>query len=44
LGLIEDLGRGPIALDTAIFIYYIEEHPDYVDLIAPVLSRWTRAV
>ena len=36
MGLIEDLGRGPIALDTAIFIYYIEEHPDYVDLVAPV--------
>ena len=29
----EVLGRGPVALDTAIFIYYIEEHPRYLPLI-----------
>lgn len=30
------LGHGPVALDTALFIYYIEEHPHYIPLIDPV--------
>jgi uncharacterized protein len=38
MGLIADLGRGPIALDTSIFIYFIEEHPDYLPHLAPVFS------
>ncbi|MGH9323076.1 MAG: type II toxin-antitoxin system VapC family toxin [Vicinamibacteria bacterium] len=33
MGLMDDVGRGPIGIDTAIFIYYIEEHPEY---FAPV--------
>jgi predicted nucleic acid-binding protein len=42
------LGRGPIGLDTAIFVYYIEEHPRYLSLVEPVFEgidrgRW-RAV
>ncbi|MFQ5789830.1 MAG: type II toxin-antitoxin system VapC family toxin [Acidobacteriota bacterium] len=32
----EDLGRGPIGLDTAVFIYYIEEHPRFLDIVAPI--------
>jgi hypothetical protein len=36
--MIADLGPGPIALDTAIFIYFIEEHPDYLPLLAPLFS------
>jgi len=36
VGLIEDVGEGPAALDTAAFIYWIEEHPDYLDIVAPV--------
>jgi hypothetical protein len=27
VGLIADLGPGPVAVDTAIFIYLIEEEP-----------------
>jgi hypothetical protein len=27
MGLMADLGGGPIGVDTAIFIYFIEEHP-----------------
>ena len=23
----DDVGLGPVGIDTAIFIYYIEEHP-----------------
>ena len=38
MGLISDLGAGPIALDTAIFIYFIEEHPDYMPHLAPIFS------
>lgn len=36
MGLIEDIGEGPVALDTAPFIYWIEEHPDYLGVVGPV--------
>ncbi len=36
MGLTEDVGRGPIGLDTAIFIYYIEENPRYLPLVEPL--------
>lgn len=39
MGLTGDIGRGPVALDTSIFIYYIEEHPRYLPLIEPVFQR-----
>lgn len=38
MGLMEDVGRGPIGLDTAIFIYYIEEHPRYLPLLEPLFQ------
>jgi predicted nucleic acid-binding protein len=43
--LIEDIGAGPVGLDTAIFIYLIEEHPRFLPLVEPVFaavdrSRW----
>jgi predicted nucleic acid-binding protein len=38
MGLIADLGPGPVALDTSIFIYFIEEHRDYLPRLAPVFS------
>lgn len=38
MGLIHDLGRGPVALDTAVFIYFIEEHPAYFGAIEPVFA------
>ncbi len=45
MGLTEDVGRGPVGLDTAVFIYFMEEHPQYVSLVAPIFSaidagRW----
>lgn len=48
MGLTDDLGPGPLGLDTAIFVYYIEEHPRYLSLVEPVFEgidrgRW-RAV
>lgn len=36
MGLIEDLGPGPVALDTPPFIYFIEEDPRYLGLVRPV--------
>ena len=38
MGLIADLGRGPVGLDTAVFIYFIEEHPRFLPVVAPVFS------
>ena len=36
MGLIRDLGRGPVGVDTAIFIYFIKEHK-------PLLSEEPRS-
>lgn len=36
MGLIGDLDGGPVGLDTAVFIYYIEEHPFYLPLVEPL--------
>ncbi len=33
------LADGPVALDTAVFIYYIEEHPDYLPLVEPLFAE-----
>lgn len=33
MGLIEDLGPGPVAMDTAVFIYFIEEDPTFLPLV-----------
>jgi len=38
VGLISDLGRGPVALDTAIFIYFIEEEPRFLPHIRPLFE------
>jgi hypothetical protein len=36
VGLLSDLGDGPVALDTALFIYLVEEHPVYLPVVIPV--------
>jgi predicted nucleic acid-binding protein len=36
VGLIEAVGDGPVALDTSVFIYLIEEDPTYLRLIVPL--------
>jgi predicted nucleic acid-binding protein len=36
MGLIDDCGTGPIAIDTAVFIYLIEENARYLPLILPL--------
>ena len=36
MGLLSDLGQGPVALDSSIFIYFIEEHPRFLPVVKPV--------
>lgn len=36
MGLSGDLGRGRTGIDTAIFIYFLEEDPRFVPLIEPL--------
>ena len=38
MGLIEDLTRGPVALDTAVFIYFIEENKSFLPIVKPVFE------
>ncbi len=38
MGLIADLGRGRIGVDTAIFIYLIEEDPRFLPLVEPIFE------
>ena len=39
MGLIAAVGRGPVALDTAVFIYFVEEDPVFVDLVQELLAE-----
>ncbi len=38
MGLIDALGPGPVAVDTAVFIYLIEEHPAYLPVVEPLFD------
>ncbi len=42
MGLIADLEPGPVALDTQIFIYFIEEDRRYLPLIKPIFEAIAR--
>lgn len=42
MGLSAVLGARRTALDTAVFIYLIEEHPDYLPLVAPIFEETAR--
>lgn len=39
MGLIADLGPGAAAVDTAIFIYFIEEEPRFLPHILPLFEE-----
>jgi len=39
MGLMADVGRGPVGVDTSIFIYFIEEHPHYLRLLQPFFEE-----
>lgn len=38
MGLIDAIGSGRVALDTAPFIYFIEEHPQYTPVVEPLFE------
>jgi predicted nucleic acid-binding protein len=38
VALIDELGAGPVGVDTAIFIYFIEEDERYLPTIAPLFN------
>ena len=42
MGLTDDLKPGPVALDTQIFIYFIEEEGRYLPLIKPLFEAIDR--
>jgi predicted nucleic acid-binding protein len=39
MGLIADLGPGSIGVDTAIFIYFIEENPRFLPAVVPLFQE-----
>jgi predicted nucleic acid-binding protein len=39
MGLIADLGPGSTAVDTAVFIYFIEENPRFLPVIVPLFRE-----
>ena len=39
MGLINELGVGSVAIDTAIFIYFIEENPRFLPEILPLFKE-----
>lgn len=42
MGLSQALGPGPVAIDTALFIYLIEEDPRYLAAIRPLFVQADR--
>jgi len=38
VGLIDAVGDGPIAIDTAVFIYFLEEHPVFLPIVEPLFE------
>jgi predicted nucleic acid-binding protein len=42
VGLIDDVGMGPVALDTAAFIYFIEAHRLYLPSLRPLFAAADR--
>jgi predicted nucleic acid-binding protein len=38
VGLIEDVEPGPVALDTQVFIYFIEEQKQFLPLVKPLFE------
>jgi predicted nucleic acid-binding protein len=38
MALIDDIGSGPVGVDTALFIYFIEEDQRYISMISPLFA------
>lgn len=41
MGIVDCIGAGPVALDTAVFIYYIEENERFLPLVEPIFEAIT---
>ena len=39
MGLMADLGRGPVGVDTVVFIYFIEEHVQFLPVLEPLFKE-----
>lgn len=39
MALSDVVGAGPVAVDTALFIYLIEEHPRYLSAVRPLFEE-----
>jgi len=39
MGLMADVGRGPVGVDTSIFIYFIEEHLSFLPVLQPFFKE-----
>jgi predicted nucleic acid-binding protein len=42
VGLIDDVGQGPVGVDTVAFIYFIEAHPIYLPPLRPLFEAADR--
>lgn len=38
MGLIDDIGPGNVGIDTSVFVYFIEEAPQFLPAIAPLFQ------
>jgi predicted nucleic acid-binding protein len=38
LGLLREIGEGPVALDSSIFIYFIERNPRFHPIVRPIFA------
>lgn len=38
MGIMRDIKTGPVCLDTCVFIYFIQENPEYLDTISPIFE------
>ena len=43
MGLIADIGPGTVALDSAPFIYFIEDDPRYAPIVRPLFEQADRS-
>jgi predicted nucleic acid-binding protein len=39
MGLVDDVGPGPVGLDAVAFIYFIEQHPTFLPLLRPLFME-----
>jgi predicted nucleic acid-binding protein len=42
MGLSDLVGAGPVGIDTAVFIYFLEEHPAFLSVIQPLFAAAAR--